>query len=575
MRISLALLIGGILSGIVSSTLYYLRGYHHGILGLFLASLFLTGAYFFLKRTRKKSRFNKYDTAAVAILLLIFAPLYLAFIYTIPWQVGSDEVTIMITERNTIYRDNFDPFGISSYFGFPSLVFLTFGWLGKITGGIDLLHMRTIHAVSGLAVILLGYFLFRTGLSRPLSFVGAVILGSNHSLLAISRMAMRDNTGLLIEVAALTVLLIGLQRKCQFYTFLGGLIAGLSFYVYYPGRITIIAWFAFLAMTALFIRKTSFRELTKLGIIALLGFAMVANPIMLATVKAQDLALKFQREQLLIFPEGRELLKPWYATNTTYEGVKTNMIYGLTAFNNEVDDHGWIYSNYKHGFVDPLTGILIWIGLATILFELFSKRELQNIELLSVAGFLILWLLLSFVVGKSPNYTRLLVILPFVAVLVTKAIGTISNFTNAKIGKLRASNVLFALFVIIIFFWNLGILSDYVKRVFSEGNDIGGTARYIEERKGIANYTFYFAESGQYTYYVWGMKWHEFFVDPTQQSIIISPESAIESIRQLPFTIFTSESGWKLFENQTRNLYPNLNIQNIKADGSLLAIEVQ
>ena len=39
-----------------------------------------------------------------------------------------------------------------------------------------------------------------------------------------------------------------------------------------------------------------------------------------------------------------------------------------------------------------------------------------------LGGFLSLWLSFAFLVNKAPNYTRLLITLPFVAFLVTEAV---------------------------------------------------------------------------------------------------------------------------------------------------------
>ena len=47
---------------------------------------------------------------------------------------------------------------------------------------------------------------------------------------------------------------------------------------------------------------------------------------------------------------------------------------GLGAFNNTVVDHGWIYQNNGHGFVDPLTGILLWLGVGVVGIGLVALR---------------------------------------------------------------------------------------------------------------------------------------------------------------------------------------------------------
>ncbi len=45
---------------------------------------------------------------------------------------------------------NVDPFGVSWYLSRPALLFMGWGKLGELIGGIDLFHMRLLHALVGL-----------------------------------------------------------------------------------------------------------------------------------------------------------------------------------------------------------------------------------------------------------------------------------------------------------------------------------------------------------------------------------------------------------------------------------------
>ena len=72
------------------------------------------------------------------------------------------------------------------------------------------------------------------------------------------------------------------------------------------------------------------------------------------------------------------------------------MKYGLGTFNSKVVDHGWIYVNYGHGFVDPLTGIVLWLGVAIVGLGLIRRRREDEGALLMLGGFLVLWLSFAF-----------------------------------------------------------------------------------------------------------------------------------------------------------------------------------
>jgi hypothetical protein len=252
--------------------------------------------------------FTKVDALALLFVLAIFGPLYLLSLYRIPWQINTDEVTITNAAKAVVAEAPYDPFGIvETYFGFPSFCFFALGKLADMIGGIDLLHARIVHASWGILIIAISYIFFRTVLPPFWAVGGAVILGANHALLAVSRMAMRDNSALFLEVAALTVFLIGLQKKSRLFVFVGGAVAGLAFYVYYPSRITIFILLAALTFIGIFFhRQISFREVAHLGFAGILGCAIVAAPVLIATAKSPS-ALNYQREQLLLFPEGRDL----------------------------------------------------------------------------------------------------------------------------------------------------------------------------------------------------------------------------------------------------------------------------
>ncbi|MCH7641238.1 hypothetical protein IID22_03515 [Patescibacteria group bacterium] len=589
------LLVTGIGVGVTASGYYSLYGYSILVSLLWLSSLVITGVYFWLRGKKNPRLLNagslyNSDLYIIIALLFVFVPLYLLFIYVVPFQINTDEIATMIFAKRITTQAYPDIFTLSEYFQFPVFIFIIFGWLGKLMGGINLVNMRLVHAVFGLATIVFSYFLFRPFLSPKLATSVAVLVGSNHALLAISRMAIRNNTILLIETASLFLLFIGFKRRQLFFSFLGGAVAGLSFYGYGPGRMTFILWLLFLLLVALFFRQTiKLKKLARLAVVSLLGFVLVVAPIGVATAKQINggEALIYQRGQLLIFPEGRRLQQQWVLASSISEGVKTNIIQGLTVFNNRAHDQGYMYFNRGHGFVDPLTGVLIWVGLLAIFSKIVIKSERREADFLVLGSFLLLWLIFSFVVNKAPNYGRLLIILPFGAYFAVWGIKIISDFLGKQLGKTGLASVsaitkaVFGLTIVIIAFWNLAIYGDFIRQGVTEGNDVGGTARYIETRKTIPDYSYYLAADKEYPYFYtnpgspWEWKdWISFFVGETQLAKVVSPESFLEAIDSPPFTIFMSQSLWQVSEAALIDLYPNLTIHSITPNSSLVALEV-
>ncbi len=520
----------------------------------------------------------------LGLLAIIFVPLYLVSIYSVPYQINTDEVSIMFfAERLTSGVLEFDPFGLSESFGFPSLIFMIWGWVSKFLGGIDLFHFRLTHALSGLLIILFTYLLCRLFLSPPRSLVVTALVGGNHALLAISRMAMRDNSSLLLEVAALYLLLKGFKHRSLFYVFLGGTVSGLTFYTYFAARFTVFVWIAFLIGAGIFFRhQYTSRFLAKVFIISMLGFILVGLPVTLASVAAPQY-LEYPKMQILLFESGRQLQQSWMGAQTEAEGIWINIVHGLTTFNNQLHDRGYIYPNYGHGFVDPLSGVLIWIGLVAVLVRWGRRQLIEPLELLSVIGFLSLWLICTFLVNKSPNYTRLLVILPFVAYLVYEGLRAVGKFLAFILNRWFADNPIIpratlATFLVLIVGWNFGIFSDFARKGLREGNDVGSTARFVESRKERVGYSFYLAANQQYPYYLWGEDWQwrdwlGFFVADTQRSEVLESLN-FENLPERSFTIFMPQAVWFNAGAQLRSRYPTLMVHPMKTDQSLLAIEV-
>lgn len=523
------------------------------------------------------------DIGIMSALLIAFAILYFTDIYTIPWQVNTDEVTIMLFAQRLTEQNHPDIFGLSDYFKFPAFIFIAIGWLGKMLGGIDLLHMRIVHALFGVTIIAATYLLFRIMFNPLAAVVGTVLLGSNHALIAISRMAMRDNTALLTEVVSLGLLLYGLQKQSRLATVLGGIVAGLAFYTYFPGRVTIVLWTLFLLGLIVW-RQTGVpvkRVLTHSGMV-MIGFILTVAPIVVATMKTEDTGSIYIREQLLFFPEGRRLQMQFAAAPTIADGVRKNIVNGLTVFNNTVHDHGYIYANYGHGFVEPLTGILVWIGVVITLL----KRSRTISDRLFMGCFAFLWVVTSFVINKSPQYTRLLNILPFVAYFALVALMSGAAQGAKLLQRLPGVNVRPTLGyslvllggVLISVVGNLRILGDFVHRGLAEGNDVGGTARYVEERRYRIPYSFYLAANTTHPYYDWGQEWQwkdwlGFFTNPSQQVAIIDPNNPLDALGEPPLTLFLNRERWQQFQKDLWHRFPTATAHHLTPDGQLIAFE--
>ena len=494
----------GALLWVTSVALYAADGFGWGVGLLWLFALLLVGGAFYERIARPA----KVDLLVPLGLMLAFAPLYVTRVASLPVQVNSDEVAIMMFAKQYAAMPHPDMFGLSEYFGHPVALLVVWGKLGGLFGGVTLDHMRLLHALTGLLTIGLSYALFRQLLSVPWAVVASAVFGLNHAFLMISRMAMRENTPVLVEVAALALLLFGLRRRNLFASLCGGALAGLGYYVHFPGRMVFPVWVVFLVVLALVYRHSlGLRSLGKLAAVATAGFVLVAGPYVVAYLKAPADLTHHQREALLLTRDGRELQKQWVFADSVGEGIRKNIVWGLTAFNTDRIDEAFIYPNFGHGIVDPVTGALLWLGALTVLLWAIFRRG-PPWSLFPLVGFLLFWLLFAFLVGQAPDYPRMLVILPFVALLVTEGIRLLAGaaWLVAMPRLTRVAPVAAAVAALLaIGTWNGFIGWDFIHAGQFYGDDIGGTGRFVQSHSGISGERFYIAaDEGSLKYYVWG-----------------------------------------------------------------------
>ena len=574
----------GLALGLASIVIYAASGYSRTMLVLWLAAL-VALAVFCAARTQPLPRIALADLVVPAILAAVLTPLYAVAVYDWPVQVGSDEVAIMTTAKSYSGQWGADPFGLSSYLGHPSLLFMAWGTLGNALGGITLENMRLLHGLAGLLAVAASYALFRQLLPRRWAVVATLVLGLNHSLFMLSRMAMRENTVVLVEVVALALLVRGLRHRALLHSYLGGVVAGLGFYVYFPARAVFVLWLLFLLALALWYRRRfPVARLVRLGGVAAAGFALVATPVIVAGLKASAQQNEQQRLALMVFADARKLQQQWVAASGEWAGVGRNVLFGLGAFNAGVEDHAWNYPNPGHGFVDPLTGALLWLGVLVVAFRIVRFRR-GAWRLLPLIGFLAIWLALALLVNKAPNYPRLLIALPFVAYLVTEAVRACmlglrrAGRTRPVLATRRARIAVVVAVVASIAGLNIAAAADFVEAGRESGDDIGSTGRYIQSHRDMPGIQFALATSERWAYYVWGFPWMwlermRLFAHEGQVHDIVTPATAAAFTASPPFALFMSRELWDRAGARLRERYPQGRVMDVTPGGEHVVLEV-
>ena len=199
----------GLLLGLISLVVYIAEGYSRGMLWVWLAALVILSVAFWF-RSRALPRIALADVGIAGGLVALASPLYLLALFRWPVQVSSDEVAVMDVSKQYAHAVNVDPFGVSYYLTRPAGLFVVWGKLGELIGGVDFFHMRLLHALVGLLTVAVCYALFRLMLPRWWAAFATVLVATSHSLFMISRLAMRENTAVLVLVVSLVLLLWGL-----------------------------------------------------------------------------------------------------------------------------------------------------------------------------------------------------------------------------------------------------------------------------------------------------------------------------------------------------------------------------
>jgi hypothetical protein len=577
----------GFVVALGASLAYLLHGFQPAIFAAWVVGIAFCGHVYFNDRKVHLNAIARTDTFVLIALYLVSLPTYLWSVYTVPFVLNSDESILLCFEQEYIKKGIVDVFGLSNYFGFLYFPFLLQGWSAHFLGGIDLYHVRLLNAFTGTLIVACSYVFFRViNLPRVFAIAATMSVCFNHSLIAISRIVSRTNGGLLLELLALTALFEGLKKKCFFTTYLGGVLTGICFYAYYSARLTLFIWLLFLLLLFC-LQQNSYtrRDIFRFLSVFFLGFALSVAPLIAAQIRQPDLmqdANTYQRRSCLLYPEGRRLATEAFQKQG---GIVRNIINGLTIFNNDHYDGAYIYTNIGHGFLDPVSGVLLWVGFIGILSVV--REDLA--ALFVVTGFLFEFLAYSFITFPNPNYTRSLVMLPFVGYFVACGInfiasfivGLVSKFGRTVPGRFRyaviASFTLFCAGLNTVIFWG------FAQKSAIHGDGIGGTARYLEARKGLRNHLFVVTCSADYPYYSGLSSVADYFpachsnvepyLSPGQDMKVFAPDDLETAHLVPPFSLFMNGEVWKLKENKLNKLYPQLIVHTISDRPSLVAIE--
>jgi hypothetical protein len=219
---------------------------------------------------------------------------------------------------------------------------------------------------------------------------------------------------------------------------------------------------------------------------------------------------------------------------------------------------------------------VLWAGVAIVGLALIGRRRDDEGALLMLGGFIVLWLSFAFLVNKAPNYTRLLITLPFVVYLAVEAL----RFATDRWRSVRfAPQAIVGAFVVAVVALNLSFAWDYVQVGRKNGDPIGSTGRYAASIDDVPGQKFYIVSSESRPYYVWGNvgpgnERLALFTKPGLVQTPIDPQAVHDFRADPPFALFMRREIWQPAAARLTTLYPRGRIRNVTPDGARVVLVV-
>ena len=546
--------------------------------------------------------FARKDALALVALIAALAPLYLAGLSSVPFQILPEEPFLMTLERQLTQRQaGVDVFGFAETgFSLPVLGIWLYGMAGKLLGGIDLAHMRFVNGLVSLAAVGASFLLFRLSLPRRYALAAALLVGIHHVFIGVGRHALRETSTVLIEAVAVAVLLHGYTSQNRFMLLLGGMAAGAGWYLHFPARLIIgVALLFFFAAMFWRGRTVSPKRTASYAAICLLGFFLLTLPILALTIQRGPSALTYQASRSLLSKTGQQQQMRIAKTDSPTQAIFFNIASGLAGFNRSIPDGIGTYPRTGFGFFDPLSGILLLVGLWLIA----RMGSMGAMDVFAWVACVFYWLFYSFTVNGAPSYVPLLAILPFSSYVLIRVLQAGCERLNGYAAAVRiqgrmrhagAAAVIAALSLIAA--WNLAAFYGLVVHGRTVGDDFGAVARYVSARSNRAGYAYYLVADEetpfrQRTKPVFRsfdttgntvLTMARFFLGPGQSAQRVSkatqpipaPEDFFRRAPNPPFSLLMSASVWQDWQEAMRKTYPSLQIHALLPDGSLVAVEV-
>lgn len=423
----------------------YRNNYSNWYVLLFSSALFLIGyatyKLFTSKNAITKRLFNKTDFLIVTALIGLVIAINLIGLTSWNFSIIGDEGEFEEYAHALATGRQANMFDLTAaYETHPMLDSIYLAVLMKAFG-LNIFVWRLSLVFVQAASAALAYLIASLLIGRMPGIVAGIVLGSSHYIMAFNRNGYNNTHSLFYSLVAVLMLVLAWRTRKNIYVYLTGLAMGFCLYTFMAA---ILIW-AIIALILL-IDSALGRDLKQIyaWAIMFMGFLLVITPALMVTSPTEIIGIahhETRREE---------------SANQPLTVAKLSLEKTVLAF--------WGI-NYYHGhyvlgpLVDIITKTLLLVGIAVSLL-FFNKIE---------SRLAFLWFILGIVLIAFTNYkshasiTRLLFVLPGVALLSANAIGKTENlFQNVfNLNRKITQGIFLSLCVLLLF------LNIYQVQVYS------------------------------------------------------------------------------------------------------------
>ena len=455
--------------GLAVVLLYATLGYHPLLFVGWVGSLGLATWGLWPARRREGSGrpLEPWEIAFLGLVLLASSALVLPYLGVLPYEISTDEVYSVRAVRRFADGTTTNAFGLVSWWGLPALWFAGVASITPVTGT-SIEAVRLVTALTALLVPLPFYVWVRTLHGRTVATVATALLAFAHAFIGWGRIALNQNSPVLLLVVALALLAVGLRNRCPVRVLWGGVALGLGFYTYPSGQVSIVIWLAALAAWWVAGRLPR-RALAPAAALGLLGFALCVAPMLVNALLDFGGFAERARAVAITNPRAVEYLGGLWGLTDAGEIVRENLKRALLGFN---APYPYVtYYNPVRPLLDPVSGSLVWLGLG-----LAATRLRRRGMALAAIGFVLVYAA-GFATEGAPVHGRLLIAFPFVAVLAAEAlVGLVGALAPEGSRRRPLRPWALALAVVAIAIGNLVAFRGFVRHQMTAGRNDAVTA---------------------------------------------------------------------------------------------------